>query len=78
MDTQGDDLLICPHCNYTYDEQVSEVRVKEGFGIENADREQCEDCNEIFLIIEYDGYYAIEIPEDEDVDEDIDEDEDDD
>lgn len=66
MDLQGDDFLVCPHCDHQYETHVEEVRSKEGTDIENADREQCEECNEVFLIIEFDGYYSMEVPEEED------------
>jgi len=59
MDLQGSDSLICPLCGYEYDVSVEEARIRDGFGIENSDIEQCDGCNETFLIIEYDDFYSV-------------------
>ena len=33
MDLQGDDFLVCPHCNHQHETRIEEVRSKEGTGI---------------------------------------------
>lgn len=75
MELQGSDDLICPLCGHVYDTTVEEARVHDGKGIDCADIEQCEECNQEFLIIEYDDFYSIEerLEEDDDLD-DIEED----
>jgi len=72
MDLQGSDALVCPICGHAYDVSVEEWRAREGLGIENADREQCDECNEPFLVIEYNDFYSIEEILEEDDDEDYD------
>lgn len=63
------EALVCPHCQYQYAENVEDVRIKDEFGIEGADREECPECGQQFLIIEYEeGQYSIEAAEDEDDD----------
>lgn len=69
IDLKLSDNLVCPYCQYEYKTSIEEVRSSEGLGLENADTEQCEECNERFLIVEFEDYVSIEeIEEDEDDD----------
>lgn len=65
MDRQGSDVLICPICGYEYDFSIEESRIKEGLGPENADTEQCEECNQPFMIVEYGDHYTLEVLDEE-------------
>lgn len=68
MDLQGSDYIVCPYCGHQYDVTIEETRVHEGLGVENADSEWCEECNEQFLIVEHPEFFTIEEPEVEDDD----------
>lgn len=84
MELQGSDNLVCPFCGYVYKDTIEDLRINEGVGIGNADDMTCEECNEEFLIVEYDDFYLVEDvdkisdesdEEDEEEEEDEDEDE---
>jgi len=82
MELQGSDNLVCPFCGYIYKDIIEDLRINEGVGINNADDITCEECNEEFLIVEYDNFYLVEdadkVSDDSDEEEEEDEEEEDD
>jgi len=68
MDFDGPELLKCPICEYEYGISVEDSYLNDGFGVENAYFEQCEGCNELFRIINFDDHYLVEEADEEDSD----------
>jgi hypothetical protein len=70
VELKNEDLLVCPHCNFEFDDTVSECKTKDGIDRENADEEYCPECGQGFLIIKYNECYVVEAIEEEDDDDD--------
>lgn len=60
MDFNGDELLECPICGYRYAVSVEDSYLNDGKGVENAYVEQCDGCNELFKIIDFDDHFSVE------------------
>jgi len=69
IELQEGDLFECPSCRCKYPDPVEEIKVIEGLGVDNLTKENCEECDCLLSITEYErGMYSIEILEDEEED----------
>ena len=70
VELSGENVLVCPHCDFKFDETVSEYKTKDGLDYDNADEEGCPECGQLFLIVKFEDYYIVEAIEDDDEDDD--------
>ena len=57
------DKVVCPHCNYRYDDPVEDFVIPKHIGSESSAQEQCEHCDRYFTVTQT-GSEAFEVAAD--------------